>query len=47
MFSGPLVYESPLITEIKKLINNSRGKEEGNHCRVGGFTCDKKSCSFT
>jgi hypothetical protein len=22
------------------------GKDNGNHYRVGGFICDKKSCSF-
>jgi hypothetical protein len=32
---------------IKKLINNSCGKDKGNHYRVGGFICDKKSYSFT
>jgi hypothetical protein len=26
---------------------NSRGKDKGNHYRVGGFIYDKKSCLFT
>ena len=21
-------------------------KDKGNHCRVGGFICDKKSCHY-
>jgi hypothetical protein len=27
---------------LKTIIINSWGKDKGNHCRVGGFICDKK-----
>jgi hypothetical protein len=33
---------STILYTLKKLINNSWGKDKGNHYRVGGFICDKK-----
>ena len=36
-----------LQSPTQSLNNNSWGKDKGNHYRVGGFVCDKKSCSFT
>jgi hypothetical protein len=51
LFTWLLTKAFLLVYLIKSWLQNSliihEGKDKENHYRVGGFICDKKSCSFT